>query len=160
MIFFFGIMIMILEEKNKTTEQIQENTNEQQEFRYRCKVCGNIFCYTQAEYDQNENQKNIALIGNLATGLQRGLGNSYQANESRKTTANLRNQIKDYSKCPHCNSSNIELITDENKVVSSSFEGANKNYASVLEQLAKLHDQGIITDDEFQQKKSEILAKM
>ena len=29
-----------------------------------------------------------------------------------------------------------------------------------LERLAKLHEQGILTDDEFQQKKSELLAKM
>jgi len=32
--------------------------------------------------------------------------------------------------------------------------------AETLEKLSKLHDQGIITDEEFQQKKSEILAKM
>ena len=35
-----------------------------------------------------------------------------------------------------------------------------KDYMSVLEQLAKLHDQGILTDEEFAQKKAEILAKM
>ena len=29
-----------------------------------------------------------------------------------------------------------------------------------LEKLAKLHEQGILTDDEFQQKKSDLLAKM
>ncbi|MBP3656329.1 MAG: SHOCT domain-containing protein [Clostridia bacterium] len=34
------------------------------------------------------------------------------------------------------------------------------DYAALLEQLAKLHDQNILTDEEFQQKKAEILAKM
>ena len=29
-----------------------------------------------------------------------------------------------------------------------------------LEKLAKLHEQGILTDDEFQQKKSELLTKI
>ena len=29
-----------------------------------------------------------------------------------------------------------------------------------LEKLAKLHEQGILTDDEFRQKKAELLAKM
>lgn len=36
----------------------------------------------------------------------------------------------------------------------------SQDYVSVLEQLAKLHDQGILTDEEFAQKKTEILAKM
>ena len=30
----------------------------------------------------------------------------------------------------------------------------------MLEKLKKLHEQGILTDDEFQQKKADLLAKM
>lgn len=35
-----------------------------------------------------------------------------------------------------------------------------QDYVAILEQLAKLHDQGILTDEEFAQKKSDILSKM
>ena len=35
-----------------------------------------------------------------------------------------------------------------------------QDYISVLEQLGKLHDQGILTDEEFAQKKADILSKM
>lgn len=36
----------------------------------------------------------------------------------------------------------------------------NMNSLEALEKLAKLHEQGILTDEEFQQKKTELLAKM
>ena len=34
------------------------------------------------------------------------------------------------------------------------------DFAEMLEKLAKLHDQGILTDEEYQQKKTDILARM
>ena len=36
----------------------------------------------------------------------------------------------------------------------------NYDYAEAIEKLAKLHEQGILTDEEFQRKKADILAKM
>ena len=131
-------------------------TTADKELRFRCNVCGHVFCYTQEEYNRNENQKKAEFIGQMATGLQRGLGNNYAANEARKATAGIRNGIKDYSKCPHCNSSDISQITGN-----ASFTAKKEDDSvSALEKLAKLHDQGIITDEEFQQKKAELLAKM
>ena len=35
-----------------------------------------------------------------------------------------------------------------------------KSYLEALEKLAKLHEQGILTDEEFQQKKADLLAKI
>ena len=35
-----------------------------------------------------------------------------------------------------------------------------ENQVAALEKLAKLHQQGILTDEEFNQKKAELLAKM
>ena len=37
---------------------------------------------------------------------------------------------------------------------------AVENQIAALEKLAKLHQQGILTDEEFSQKKAELLAKM
>ncbi len=46
------------------------------------------------------------------------------------------------------------------KTISSAEKVSYVNSADTLEKIAKLHEQGILTDEEFQQKKTDILAKM
>ena len=63
-------------------------------------------------------------------------------------------------------STDIDNIKERNtqaQVVAPIQPVAINNDASgleALEKLAKLHEQGILTDDEFQQKKSDLLAKI
>ena len=80
------------------------------EIRMRCNVCGNIFCYTENEYKNNETKKKVAAVGSLVSGFHSGAGNQNNAFETRKLTNNIQNQIKDYSKCPKCNSSDLNRI--------------------------------------------------
>lgn len=44
--------------------------------------------------------------------------------------------------------------------VHPSIQNSSTNSFDAIERLAKLHEQGILTDDEFQQKKTDLLAKM
>lgn len=44
--------------------------------------------------------------------------------------------------------------------VHPSIQNSSPNSFDAIERLAKLHEQGILTDDEFQQKKTDLLAKM
>lgn len=69
--------------------------------------------------------------------------------------------------CPHCGAGNKPTNTicfacdkplEEKEEKAQATEQVD--YAAMLEQLAKLHDQHVLTDEEFQQKKAEILAKM
>ena len=79
--------------------------------------------------------------------------------------------------CPHCGASNRASNTlcfackkpldgsdpAAEKSSESAAPGEPKEAAAfvpLLEQLAKLHDQGILTDEEFQQKKADLLARM
>lgn len=45
-------------------------------------------------------------------------------------------------------------------VIAMSAQNSESNAIESLEKLAKLHEQGILTDEEFQQKKTDLLAKM
>lgn len=75
--------------------------------------------------------------------------------------------------CPHCGAKNRKSNAEcfacgksmKKEPVEMSKKDANdavksSDYVDVLEKFAKLHDQGILTDEEFQQKKTEILSKM
>ena len=76
--------------------------------------------------------------------------------------------------CPHCGaqnrSTNVEcfachkLLKEELVPTASENERCGENNSTnnieLLQQLSNLHQQGILTDDEFQKKKTELLSKL
>lgn len=76
--------------------------------------------------------------------------------------------------CPHCGASNnstnklcfacnkalaVEPLEIQSESTPTVVDTVSDN-SELLETLAKLHDKGILTDEEFQQKKASILARM
>lgn len=75
--------------------------------------------------------------------------------------------------CPYCGASNNEKNTvcfachkslteknDPKAGVSTQTTSSDKEPVALIKQLADLHSQGILTDEEFETKKTELLAKM
>ena len=79
--------------------------------------------------------------------------------------------------CAHCGASNkksnilcfacgqpvdgsVRAIEEVYEEVQLKAEVERKDYVDILEKIAKLHEQGILTDTEFEQKKSDILSKI
>ena len=74
------------------------------EYRKICNVCHNIWCYT--DNDVKENARNatvgaLASIGSIASAIG---GTRYDMYEMNKVSNNATNKIKDFNKCPYCNS--------------------------------------------------------
>lgn len=79
-------------------------------------------------------------------------------------------------KCPHCGANNKKknercfacgkpmnetpIQTDNTPKPSETTFTKKEDFSVVLKKLAELREQGILTEDEFAQKKAEILAKM
>ncbi len=83
------------------------------EYRKICNVCHNIWCYT--DDDLKENNKNatigaLASIGSLASAIG---GTRYDMYEMNKVSNNATNKIKDFNKCPFCNSTDISDLSEE-----------------------------------------------
>ena len=53
-----------------------------------------------------------------------------------------------------------QLTATVKSTVAQPMQNNSTNSIEAIEKLAKLHEQGILTDDEFQQKKADLLAKM
>lgn len=70
--------------------------------------------------------------------------------------------VKDYSKCPKCNSADIvEISEEEYKAFQASNERENNKTASSADELMKfkeLLDSGVITQEEFDVKKKQLLG--
>ena len=146
---------LLNEQKRKAAE------TEKAEYRKRCKVCGHIFCYTQhdlnknaqikkdAEWESNMSIAKTLFVSNVAGG------------QSQQSAYDLEARIVDYSKCPKCGSSNLTDATNEDIERAQAPQGQIVQQTSNADELKKykdLLDQGIITQEEFDAKKKQLLG--
>ena len=112
------------------------------EYRKICNVCHNIWCYT--DNDVKENAKNAAVgalasIGSIASAIG---GTRYDMYEMNKVSNSATNKIKDFNKCPYCNSTDISDLSEEefrkiNKKKSSGHSGIIINSNASVDALIK-----------------------
>ena len=131
---------------NKEIEELKR------EHRKKCNVCGEIFCYTGSDLARNEQLDKDATF---AAGLSMisGLGgNSYHMYENEKQFQSYQNQIVDYNKCPKCGSRDLVEL-DSNSQSKSSEDNAFEE----IKKYKNLLDDGIISQEDFDKKKKELL---
>ena len=78
------------------------------EYRKRCKVCGKIFCYTDADLKSNKTNATMGAISGLATIAGVLSGNMAGALVNDHLGNRSTSKIIDYNKCPYCGSSLLE----------------------------------------------------
>ncbi len=143
------------EQRVKERERIQREG-----YRKICNVCGHIFVYT--DEDINDNIRHAKSARNSAfVGLTGAVGGYYGSSAVNNQTANDElNRIVDYRRCPKCGSNNISDATDEdierNKQTSCGVQAASP--AEELKKFKELLDSGIITQEEFDAKKKQLLG--
>lgn len=102
-ILLVGVIIIVAVVKKNKGKDVQTSigsgknesaVNTKQEYRFRCNVCGKVFCYTQEEYEHNEGLKKAAQIASFASGFQSGLGSSYRAHEAGKKRTESTIELK------------------------------------------------------------------
>ena len=79
-----------------------------------CKICGHIFCYTDEDVTANERNKQIAFASGIGAAAAYG-SSLYQINESGKQWEAAKAKVKDFSKCPNCNSTDVEELDKNEK---------------------------------------------
>lgn len=87
------------------------------EHRIHCNVCGKIYCYTEAEAANNKTEKAAGVITLLIGGITAALGAAtpLESAAMHATGTHTLEKITDYTKCPHCHSSDIYETTAEVK---------------------------------------------
>ena len=133
------------------------------EHRIRCNVCGHIYCYTDKDLAQNAQNAGLgalSAIGSLASTL--GGGTIFHTHHLQSQADRYTDKIVDFKKCPKCNSTNItELTEDEFKKITTASTQASAPTVSNADELKKfkeLLDSGIITQEEFDAKKKQLLG--
>ncbi len=130
---------------------------EKEEFRMRCNVCGEIFCYTMADLRQNqENAKMVKM--NATVGVLNAIGGSNLiAHASNQSARDYLKDIVDYSKCPKCHSSDLSPLKEGETATAPASVSAGSD-AEELKKFKELLDMGVITQEEFDAKKKQLLG--
>ena len=146
-------------ETKKEKEELKKKEEEMKskEFKKRCNVCGNVFCYTWNDIKKNKELHTHAVLNNVAS-LAGGFSGNYAAGAtSMQTSYSLESQIVDYDKCPSCGSRDLVDITDE-EATNNQQATSPTSVADELKNLKELLDMEIITQEEFDAKKKQLLG--
>lgn len=131
------------------------------EWRMRCNVCGKVFCYTYSDLERNANFAQAAKSFTRGALVDALVGTKIGMYENMKLGNDAVGRITDYSRCPHCNSSSLTEITDDEQEVTKNPEAQSAPQVSAADEIKKfkeLLDMGIITQEEFDAKKKQLLG--
>lgn len=143
------------------------------ETRKQCQVCGHIFCYNNEDIKRNRSNSTKAVFSSIA-GIAGAFGGYHAASAMNQSNAqNSLNQIVDYNRCPKCNSTNLIVLADneyappeQSVQTAPAFQPQQtaaipqQTYSPMdeLKKLKELLDMGIITQEEFDLKKKQLLG--
>lgn len=134
---------------------------ERRERHMRCNVCGNVFCYTVEDIAQNENYISAAKRSAGLAVLNAFAGTRYDMYEQSKDADRAMDKVKDFSRCPKCNSTSIVELTKEEVMKLNNSNPVSITAGSSADELKKfkeLLDSGIISQEEFEAKKKQLLG--
>ncbi len=84
-------------------------------------------------------------------------GNSTTGAVYNSNAQNILNGIVDYNKCPQCGSSDLRTLSKEEYQLEMK-KGSSLSPADELKKFKELLDEGIITQEEFDIKKTQLLG--
>ena len=125
----------------------------------RCNVCGHIFCYTEEDLLKNAENAGIGALtalGGLASAL--GGGSIFHTHHLQGQADRYTDKIVDYSRCPSCHSSNISELEGVATIHASTTPASATSPIEEIKKYKELLDIGIITPEEFDTKKKQLLG--
>ncbi len=83
------------------------------EYRRKCTVCGKIYCYTDSDVFDNNADKVTAALSGIATVAQLFGGTMLGAYAMSSQRDRYDQRVKDFTRCPYCNSQSTITLTHE-----------------------------------------------
>lgn len=141
----------------KNSETVKKN-----DYYKKCNDCGEVFRYS--DKDVARNKELLAKVNSARKmAVMESFGGSRLASNQYTARADgLETQIIDYSKCPRCLSADVsEISADEFKATMEKQRDGKNTPISAADELKKfkeLLDIGVITQEEFDAKKKQLLG--
>ena len=108
------------------------------EVRLKCNTCGHIYCYNAEDIERNRQNAKSA-TRNAISGMANAVGGTQiGARLDNNNAQNYLDKIVDYSKCPHCNSTDVRSLTKEEFAKEQKTVSAENSSVSAADELKKL----------------------
>lgn len=135
--------------------------NENEEIRVKCDTCGHVYCYNQQDVSENQRNANAA-VRSSTLAVMNSLGGTQIGTHANMAQADhAMDKIIDFNKCPKCNSRNIRKLSKEEFKREKAAHSSTTPAASAADELKKfkeLLDMGVISQEEFDAKKKQLLG--
>lgn len=128
------------------------------EHRMRCNVCGAIFCYTDQDALKNLDHKLMANMHGIGAATNAFAGTRLDVYGQANAQDRELNKIVDYSRCPTCHSTDISEIKDNQAGAAAQSSTPHFSAADELKKYKELLDLGVLTQEEFDAKKKQLLG--
>ena len=125
----------------------------------KCNVCGEVFSYSYNDLVRNLQNLKASQRENVGALLSVFSGSLVNAQLDNAAADRYESKIVDYSHCPKCRSSDLKEISEnEYLTIMASKEHAAVSSADEIKKYKELLDSGIITQEEFDAKKKQLLG--
>lgn len=134
------------------------------EFRTKCNVCGNLFCFKYSDLERNQKNAKTAIAFSTLTIANAFIGTPFAAYSTNREANRYLDRIADYSHCPKCNSTDLSFLSDKewetikNQQTIPQQVPNQQSPIEEIKQFKELLDAGIITQEEFNIKKKQLLG--
>jgi len=130
------------------------------EYRMRCKVCGHIFCYTDDDIKENEENAQIVERERKSAVLNAFAGTTLQSSLDTASADRRAAMLRDFSRCPQCHSADLVELTADADAAAPAAEPATAPFSAAdeIRKFKELLDLGVITQEEFDAKKKQLLG--
>ena len=128
------------------------------EFRCLCKVCRHVYCFTTADLRKNARLLSQAKSDTDLAVMQMVFTSQIQGQMTSADARRAKNQVVDYSRCPKCGSTDVELLPEGAEIPAAPAAAASATATDELIKFKQLLDMGAITQREYDQKKKELLG--
>ena len=127
-----------------------------------CKSCDKLSFYTKEDIDRQIKNAKSAMLDSIA-GIGGAVGgNVIAGNQFLDRADRSLGAMRDFSACPFCGSKDIEYYNENDyedyKNRTSTKAAPDKDPVEEIKRYKELLDQGILTEEEFQKKKTELLG--
>ena len=144
-------------------KEVSGNKFDDGEYIMQCEICGQVFKYTKADIDHNFAVAREAMELQEKTLTKALFVSPVVASLDLRVAENNLKTKRNISSCPHCNSRELKRISKEElkeiqeKQNTFATSPSTSNFDDIIK-LKELLDQGIITTEEFNAKKKQLLG--
>ena len=152
-------IMALLAKKDNLAELCGLKDEQISEHHMRCNVCGHIFCYTDDDLNQNAKNAGMGLLSSIGVFASLFAGTIFHTHHLQGQADRYEDKIVNYRRCPSCHSIDISEMKDREEIKQPSNTVISEN--SPFEEIKKykeLLDMGIITQEEFDAKKKQLLG--